>query len=437
MAVKLHRCSGMWAKFGGHPCWRVQKALDDSGIEYELVQEGSSFKSSSRRDDREDGPEEFPWIEFEDGSVYREESKDMAETIRAGKLDEKRQTGLATLGRRGAIAQLGERLDRTQEVAGSSPASSIARCASAEVGSRRGRRERALRCVGGYRGLMSPRHPGWKALAEAVAPGARVTRLRRLAGAGMTDAYDVTLDRAPRRVVVKLYRDGDGTAPLEWSRLEFAQRVTAPVPEPIVADLESVWFGRPAVVMSRLPGRPDVTPKDVDSWVGALAQALTQLHETPVGRGRGCAHATSAVRDVARTSGRTRSADRSRSRRRHSTSAFTSVRARLHSRRLPPGQRPLASRPYQWCRRLERSTTRHSMVRARVLQGRGVSTPRTGHRRSPGRRILGHRRRYLRRTRRVRPHVCVQLTALPRGVPRRGPRARPCAQLSIVTRTPR
>jgi hypothetical protein len=29
-------------------------------------------------------------IEFENGSIYREESKDMAETIRAGKLDEKR-----------------------------------------------------------------------------------------------------------------------------------------------------------------------------------------------------------------------------------------------------------------------------------------------------------------------------------------------------------
>jgi aminoglycoside phosphotransferase (APT) family kinase protein len=98
----------------------------------------------------------------------------------------------------------------------------------------------------------------------------------------MTDAYDVTLDRTPRRVVVKLYRDGDGTAPLEWSRLEFAQRVALPVPEPIVADLESVWFGRPTVVMSRLPGRPDLTPKDVDSWVGALAQALAELHETPL-----------------------------------------------------------------------------------------------------------------------------------------------------------
>jgi hypothetical protein len=92
MAVKLHRCSGMWAKFGAHPCWRVQKALDDSGVEYELVKEGSSFKGSSRELTKEKtGQEKFPWIEFEDGSVYREESKAMAETIRAGKLDEKRQ----------------------------------------------------------------------------------------------------------------------------------------------------------------------------------------------------------------------------------------------------------------------------------------------------------------------------------------------------------
>ncbi len=93
MAVKLHRCSSMWAKFGGHPCWRVQKALDDSGVEYELVNEGSSFKGSSREQTIEKtGQEKFPWIEFEDGSVYREESKAMAETIRSGKLDEKRQT---------------------------------------------------------------------------------------------------------------------------------------------------------------------------------------------------------------------------------------------------------------------------------------------------------------------------------------------------------
>jgi len=93
MAVKLHRCSANWVKFSGHPCWRVQKALDDSGVEYEVVTEGSAFKGSSREQTIEKtGQKRFPWIEFEDGSVYREESKGMAEAIRAGKLDEKRQT---------------------------------------------------------------------------------------------------------------------------------------------------------------------------------------------------------------------------------------------------------------------------------------------------------------------------------------------------------
>jgi glutaredoxin len=92
MTVKLHRCSGTWAKFGAHPCWKVQKALDDSGVEYEVVEEGSAFKGSSRALTIEKtGQKKFPWIEFDDGSVYRAESKQMAETIRAGKLDEKRQ----------------------------------------------------------------------------------------------------------------------------------------------------------------------------------------------------------------------------------------------------------------------------------------------------------------------------------------------------------
>ena len=93
MAVKLHRCSAIWVKLGGHPCWRVQKALDESGVEYELVKEGSSFKSSSReRTIEKTGQKKWPWIEFEDGGFYRAESKEMAETIRAGRLDEKRQS---------------------------------------------------------------------------------------------------------------------------------------------------------------------------------------------------------------------------------------------------------------------------------------------------------------------------------------------------------
>lgn len=93
MTVRLHRCNATWVKFAGHPCWRVQKALDESGVEYTVVAEGSAFKSSSRTETIErTGQKRFPWIEFEDGTIYREESKDMAETIRAGRLDERRQT---------------------------------------------------------------------------------------------------------------------------------------------------------------------------------------------------------------------------------------------------------------------------------------------------------------------------------------------------------
>lgn len=81
----------MWAKFGAHPCWRVQKALDETGTEYELIKEGSAFRKSSRPTTiQRTGQSKFPWIEFEDGTVYREESADMAAAIRAGRLDGKR-----------------------------------------------------------------------------------------------------------------------------------------------------------------------------------------------------------------------------------------------------------------------------------------------------------------------------------------------------------
>lgn len=90
MAVKLHRCPVMWPKTGKHPCWNVQMALDEAGIEYEVVKEPWPLKS--RRTDviQSTGQSRVPAIEFEDGTWYREESADMAARIRSGRLDEKR-----------------------------------------------------------------------------------------------------------------------------------------------------------------------------------------------------------------------------------------------------------------------------------------------------------------------------------------------------------
>jgi glutathione S-transferase len=85
MAVQLHRCSVKWAKFDAHPCWKVQKALDEQGVEYEVA---TGPLRPRKRDELEQlsGQRKYPAIEFEDGRVYREESTEMAARIRAGKL---------------------------------------------------------------------------------------------------------------------------------------------------------------------------------------------------------------------------------------------------------------------------------------------------------------------------------------------------------------
>jgi glutathione S-transferase len=86
MAIRLHRCRNTWVKVGAHPCWKVQKALDEQGIPYEVVVGPVRHR---KRDELErlSGQRQYPVIEFDDGRVYREESKVMAARIEAGTLD--------------------------------------------------------------------------------------------------------------------------------------------------------------------------------------------------------------------------------------------------------------------------------------------------------------------------------------------------------------
>ena len=88
MAVKLHRCSNEWVKISGHPCWRVQKALDEAGIEYKVVK---GPYSKGKRDDLEalSGQRQVSGDRVRGREVYREECSKMAETIASGHLFEK------------------------------------------------------------------------------------------------------------------------------------------------------------------------------------------------------------------------------------------------------------------------------------------------------------------------------------------------------------
>lgn len=90
MAVKLHHCSLTWARVPGHPCANVRKALDEAGIEYTIVTHPLLPRSKRTELERLSGQSLLPVIELEDGTIYREESKDMVARIKAGTLREPR-----------------------------------------------------------------------------------------------------------------------------------------------------------------------------------------------------------------------------------------------------------------------------------------------------------------------------------------------------------
>ena len=90
MSIKLHRCAFTFLRYDKCECHRVQKALDERGIDYYVVKAPWTPRSRRKNVERLSGQRLLPVIEFEDGSACREESAEMAATIRAGRLDTKR-----------------------------------------------------------------------------------------------------------------------------------------------------------------------------------------------------------------------------------------------------------------------------------------------------------------------------------------------------------
>lgn len=82
MAIKLHRCPVTFVK-GRHPCWVVEEALQQAGVDYEVVKE--PLLRPRRKDlQARSGQQKLPVIETEDGTMIRAESQDLAARVRAG-----------------------------------------------------------------------------------------------------------------------------------------------------------------------------------------------------------------------------------------------------------------------------------------------------------------------------------------------------------------
>ena len=94
--VKLHRCPFTFVHNDLDSCWKVQRALDEQGIDYEVVKEPTMPRGRRKDVIALTGQKMMPVIEFEDGSAYRAESKEMAQTISAGRLFEQARGGTPT-----------------------------------------------------------------------------------------------------------------------------------------------------------------------------------------------------------------------------------------------------------------------------------------------------------------------------------------------------
>src|ERR1700730_10004424 len=126
-------------------------------------------------------------------------------------------------------------------------------------------------------------------LRDALAPGGRVGRVRRLRGGVSSGMHAVELfdtDGERRWVVLRRYSnywvENDPAVCLrEWRLLQLLERHGLPAARPLWLDSAGV-FDRPALVTTLLSGRPLLAPRDVPAWARGLAQALAAVHRAAV-----------------------------------------------------------------------------------------------------------------------------------------------------------
>jgi Ser/Thr protein kinase RdoA (MazF antagonist) len=115
---------------------------------------------------------------------------------------------------------------------------------------------------------------------------ARLERVRPIAGGitGMVLALDA-MGQSRKRLVLKLYRPDPSepdSAAREARILELLAPHSLPVPRLVAIDREgtdSVW---PALLMTRLPGRRRLRPRELGSWLEGLARMAAGIHALPV-----------------------------------------------------------------------------------------------------------------------------------------------------------
>jgi aminoglycoside phosphotransferase (APT) family kinase protein len=108
-----------------------------------------------------------------------------------------------------------------------------------------------------------------------------VESMRRLTGGTHADTHLIRLSNPDLEVVLREFPSGDTAAEDEAAVLQALDGLGGLTPRLLARDFVAEETGRPWVLISRLPGHADITPRDPEDWARQLGQVLARLHATP------------------------------------------------------------------------------------------------------------------------------------------------------------
>jgi aminoglycoside phosphotransferase (APT) family kinase protein len=121
------------------------------------------------------------------------------------------------------------------------------------------------------------------------AAGAEVVAWRRMTGGIASVVHRLTIGHGSRRdvLVLRQYRHaGPETAGLvrdEAATLRAVHDAGLQAPEPLAVDPDgAATGGHPALLMTRVPGRLDLTPADPERWLRQIAAMAARIHHAQI-----------------------------------------------------------------------------------------------------------------------------------------------------------
>ncbi|QPP07260.1 aminoglycoside phosphotransferase family protein [Streptomyces bathyalis] len=136
----------------------------------------------------------------------------------------------------------------------------------------------------------------WAAEVLGSGTAADVRAVRALGGGSHASTHLLQAADPERQAVLRRFPPGDDSAAREEKVLRALDGLDGFAPRLLGVDPHGERCGLPTVLITRLPGRADITPADPDAAAAALGHALARLHALPHARLAGFRDGMTATR---------------------------------------------------------------------------------------------------------------------------------------------